>query len=211
MMYVSTVHVVDDDESVRNTIVELLGMVGIRAVAYASASDFLASYDPSQPGCLVLDLRLPGMDGMELQQRLLEKRISVPIVFLSGYGEMPVAVQAMKRGAVDFIAKPFNQQALLDSIKAAINRDQRDRASREAHSIAEARLSSLTPRERDVLALLIRGKSNKAIAAELGLSHKTVEFHRSRIMTKSRADSLADLVRMSMLAAPEWETAGAGA
>jgi FixJ family two-component response regulator len=140
------------------------------------------------------------MDGLELQQQLLARRIELPIIFLTAHGDLPVAVLAMKRGAVDFLSKPFREQALLDSIKSALARDAEGRSRRNRCSSAESRFSKLTPREREVLKLLLDGKSNKMIAVELGLSHKTIEFHRSRIMAKSQSASLAGLVRMSMLA-----------
>ena len=195
-----TVHIVDDNETIRDSLQALLTSVGMQAVTYTTAYEFLNSYNDDQPGCMILDLRLPGMDGLELQQEMIMRHIELPVIFLTGHGDLPVAVLAMKRGAIDFLSKPVREQLLLDSIKCALARNAELRSRRTRHSRAESRLSKLTPREREVLQLLLDGKSNKMIAADLGLSHKTIEFHRSRIMAKSQSDSLADLVRMSMLA-----------
>lgn len=194
------IHIVDDCEAIRDSLTELFTSLSLKTAAYASAHEFLDSCRFDRPGCIILDLRMPGMDGLELQQRLGELRISMPIIFLTAHGDLPVAVLAMKRGAVDFLTKPFEEQVLLDSIKSALAHDAENRARHHRYSEAEYRLSKLTPREREVLKLLLDGKSNKLVAAELGLSYKTIEFHRSRIMAKSRSDSLADLVRMSIMA-----------
>ena len=195
-----TVHIVDDNEIIRDSLQALLTSVGMRVITYATAYEFLNSYSDDQPGCMILDLRLPGMDGLELQQEMAMRHIELPVIFLTAHGDLPVAVQAMKQGAIDFLSKPVREQLLLDSIKCALARNAELRSRRTRHSRAESRLAKLTPREREVLQLLLDGKSNKMIAADLGLSHKTIEFHRSRIMAKSQSDSLADLVRMSMLA-----------
>jgi FixJ family two-component response regulator len=204
------IHIVDDCEAIRDSLSELLTSLGLKTATYASAHEFLDSCQFDRSGCIILDLRMPGMDGLELQQRLGELQIGMPTIFLTAHGDLPAAVLAMKRGAVDFLTKPFQEQDLLDSIKSAIARDAENRARRRRYSEAEYRLSKLTPREREVLKLLMDGKSNKLVAAELGLSYKTVEFHRSRIMAKSRSDSMADLVRMSILATelgPKTDTA----
>ncbi len=203
------IHIIDDCDAIRDSLSELLASVGMKTATFATAREFLDSCRSDQAGCIILDLRLPGMDGLELQQKLNERGISMPIIFLTAHGDLPVAVTAMKRGAVDFLPKPFQEQVLLDGIKLALSRDAEQRTRRRRHSEAEYRLSKLTPRERQVLKLLLEGKSNKIVAAELGLSFKTVEFHRSRIMAKSRSDSLADLVRMSLLAT-ELHTTHAG-
>jgi FixJ family two-component response regulator len=193
-----TVFVVDDDEGVRNSLRFLLKSVGLAARTHASASEFLESYTPSQPGCLVLDVRMPGMSGLELQQQLNLRGAVIPVIFITGHGDIPMAVEAMQQGAFDFLQKPFRDQDLIDRIQRALERDARGRASLAEHTRIRQRLDSLTPREREVLALMTRGKPNKIMAAELGVSQRTVEIHRARVMEKSGAASLAQLVRMVM-------------
>lgn len=193
-----TVFVVDDDEGVRNSLRFLLKSVGLAMRANASASEFLETYKPSHPGCLVLDVRMPGMSGLELQQQLNLRGAVIPVIFITGHGDVPMAVEAMQQGAFDFLQKPFRDQDLIDRIQRALERDARNRASLEQHSKIHERLESLTPREREVLALMTRGKPNKVMAAELGVSQRTVEIHRARVMEKSGAASLAQLVRMVM-------------
>jgi len=191
-----TVFVVDDDEGVRNSLRFLLKSVGLQAQALASASEFLDTYQPSQRGCLVLDVRMPGMSGLELQQQLNLRGAVIPVIFITGHGDVPMAVEAMQQGAFDFLQKPFRDQDLIDRIQRALERDGRNRAALDQHTRIRERLDSLTPREREVLALMTRGKPNKIMAAELGVSQRTVEIHRARVMEKSGAASLAQLVRM---------------
>jgi two-component system, LuxR family, response regulator FixJ len=197
------VFVVDDDESVRSSLRFLLRSLGIESRSFASATEFLAAYDPAQPGCLVLDVRMPGMSGLELQQQLNLRGAVLPVIFVTGHGDIPMAVEAMQHGAHDFLQKPFRDQDLIDRIQRAVAKDAETRAAlRERHRVRE-RLASLTPREREVLALLAQGKPNKIMAHELGLSQRTVEIHRARVMEKSGATSLAQLVRMVMDAEPQ--------
>lgn len=193
-----TVFVVDDDEGVRNSLRFLLKSVGLTTRTLDSASEFLDTYKPSQPGCLVLDVRMPGMSGLELQQQLNLRGAVIPVIFITGHGDIPMAVEAMQQGAFDFLQKPFRDQDLIDRIQRALERDARNRAALDQHARIRERLDSLTPREREVLALMTRGKPNKIMAAELGVSQRTVEIHRARVMEKSGATSLAQLVRMVM-------------
>ena len=193
-----TIFVVDDDEGVRNSLRFLLKSVGLATRTLASASEFLEVYRAGQPGCLVLDVRMPGMSGLELQQQLNLRGATIPVIFITGHGDVPMAVEAMQHGAFDFLQKPFRDQDLIDRIQRALERDSRSRAALAQHDKIRARLGSLTPRELEVLALMTRGKPNKVMAAELGVSQRTVEIHRARVMEKSGAASLAQLVRMVM-------------
>jgi len=193
-----TVFVVDDDEGVRNSLRFLLKSVGLATRALGSAAEFLEAYKPSQPGCLVLDVRMPGMSGLELQQQLNLRGAVIPVIFITGHGDIPMAVEAMQQGAFDFLQKPFRDQDLIDRIQRALERDSRNRIALDEHTKIRERLDSLTPREREVLTLMTRGKPNKVMAAELGVSQRTVEIHRARVMEKSGAASLAQLVRMVM-------------
>ncbi len=193
-----TVFVVDDDEGVRNSLRFLLKSVGLATRALASANEFLEAYKPTQPGCLVLDVRMPGMSGLELQEHLNMRGAVIPVIFITGHGDIPMAVEAMQQGAFDFLQKPFRDQDLIDRIQRALERDSRSRAALAQHVKIRERLESLTPREREVMTLMTRGKANKVIAAELGVSQRTVEIHRARVMEKSGAASLAQLVRMVM-------------
>jgi FixJ family two-component response regulator len=193
-----TVFVVDDDEGVRNSLRFLLKSVGIATRTLDSARDFLDAYKPSQPGCLVLDVRMPGMSGLELQHELNLRGAVIPVIFITGHGDIPMAVEAMQQGAFDFLQKPFRDQDLIDRIQRALERDARNRAALDEHARIRERLDSLTHRESEVLALMTRGKPNKIMAAELGVSQRTVEIHRARVMEKSGATSLAQLVRMVM-------------
>ncbi|HYK25702.1 MAG TPA: response regulator transcription factor [Steroidobacteraceae bacterium] len=197
-----TVFVVDDDESVRSSLRFLLRSVGLESRAFASAGEFLATYDAAQSGCLVLDVRMPGMSGLELQQQLNLRGAVIPVIFITGHGDIPMAVDAMQHGAHDFLQKPFRDQDLIDRIQRALAKDAKSRAALDEHESIRARLDSLTPREREVLALLAQGKPNKVMAHELGVSQRTVEIHRARVMEKSGAGSLAQLVRMVMDVAP---------
>jgi two-component system response regulator FixJ len=194
----ATVFVVDDDEGVRNSLRFLLKSVGLATRIQSSAGEFLESYKQSQPGCLVLDVRMPGMSGLELQQQLNLRGATIPVIFITGHGDIPMAVEAMQHGAFDFLQKPFRDQDLIDRIQRALERDARSRKALSQHSQIRTRIESLTAREREVLALMTQGKPNKVMAAELGVSQRTVEIHRARVMEKSGAASLAQLVRMVM-------------
>jgi two-component system response regulator FixJ len=192
----ATVFVVDDDQAVRDSLQQLLQAVGLRVQTYASARDFLLAYRPDTPGCLVLDIRMPGMGGLDLQAQLVEQGVQLPIIFLTGHGDVPAAVRALKAGAMDFLQKPVNSQSLLDLVQQAIRRDGEARAQSAEKSEVVRRLATLTPREREVLDRMVAGKANKVIAVELAISERTVEFHRGKIMKKMCARSLAELVNM---------------
>ena len=192
------VFVVDDDEAVRTSLRLLLKSVEIAATAVGSAQEFLASYDLSQPGCLLLDIRMPGKSGLELQQELNLRGAIIPVIFITGHGDVPMAVEAMKHGAFDFLQKPFRDQELLDRVQRAVAKDRENRVALSQHSRIQTRLESLTPREREVLDLMTRGKPNKVMAADMGISQRTVEIHRARVMEKMEASSLAQAVRMMM-------------
>ncbi len=195
-----TVFVVDDDAAARGSLRMLLKSLGLHAVACDSGAAFLAAYDPEQPGCLLLDVRMPGMSGPELQQQLNARGAILPVIFITGHGDVAMAVEAMRHGASDFLQKPFRDQELLDRVQRALKRDAAHRAElARLHEIRD-RLESLTPREREVLALLSRGSPNKVMAHELGISQRTIEIHRARIMEKMNAPSLAQLVRMTAAA-----------
>jgi FixJ family two-component response regulator len=189
--------VVDDDVSVRDALGGLIRWAGLRVETFASAQEFLARPPTDAPGCLVLDVRLPGLDGLELQKRMAEKNLEIPIIFITGHGDVPTSVQAMKAGALDFLIKPFAQQDLLDAIQRALKRDRAARQQQAKIRELHSRYQSLTPREREVMERVVSGLLNKQIAAELGKSVITVKAHRGQVMQKMRADSLADLVRMS--------------
>ena len=194
----ATVFIVDDDESIRHAMNLLLRSVGLNAEAYARGDDFLEHFDIERLGCLVLDIRMPGLGGLDLQKRLSALGSSMPIIFITGYGDVPMAVEAMQNGAFDFVQKPFRDQQLLEKINAALSRDRNDRIEQARRSDVAARRRKLTNREREVMELVVTGKPNKAIAFELGVSQRTVEIHRARVMEKMRARSLAELVRMSV-------------
>ncbi len=190
------VFIVDDDEAVRSSVRFLIRSVGLQAQVYPSAQNFLAGYDPRHPGCLLLDVRMPGMSGLELQQELNRRGATIPVVFISGHGDVPMAVEAMQQGAFDFLQKPFRDQDLLDRVQRALARDTESRSRLAARAEIQARLATLTPRETEVLQLVTRGKANKVVGAELGVSQRTVEIHRAHVMEKMNASSLAELVRM---------------
>jgi RNA polymerase sigma factor (sigma-70 family) len=196
----ATVFVVDDDPAMRNSLRWLIESVGLAVAAYATADEFLERYDPARPGCLVLDVRMPGMSGLDLQDELTRRRITIPTIVITGHAEVAMAVRAVKAGAVDFIPKPFSDQLLLDRIRQALEQDRRDREARAFETDVARRVSNLTPREREVMERIVAGKANKEVAAELGLSPKTVEVHRAHVMEKMQVASLADLVRMALLA-----------
>ena len=198
----AVVYVVDDDPSVRRALSRLIRSVGLEAVTFPSAQAFLAYTPPDRPACLVLDVRLPGPSGLDLQSALSEAGRDVPIVFITGHGTVPTSVRAMKGGAVDFLQKPFNDQELLDSVQRALRRSTEERADRAERAELERRVASLTPREREVLVLVVAGMLNKQIADKLGIAEKTIKVHRGRVMEKMQADSVADLVRMSEKLAP---------
>jgi FixJ family two-component response regulator len=193
----SLVFVVDDDASLRESLKNLIRSVGLRVEAFASAREFLSSKRPNVPGCLVLDVRLPGLSGLDLQKRMAEAEMEIPIIFITGHGDIPMTVQAMKAGAVEFLTKPFRDQDLLDAIQQALERDRQARARRVEMEELRRRFDSLTPREREVMALMVAGLLNKQIAGELGTSETTVKIHRHHVIEKMEAGSLADLVRMA--------------
>ncbi len=190
----ATVFVMDDDLAVRESMHILMDSINLSVVTYADAEEFLADYDARRPGCAVLDVRLPGMSGLELQGRLAAQEPCLPIIMISGYSEVPSAVRAIKQGAIDFIEKPVDGQYLLDRVCEAIDRDARNRREHAERAAIIARVESLTPREREVLAMVVIGTANKNIAATLGRSQKTVEIHRANMMKKMGAASLAQLV-----------------
>jgi len=192
----ATIFVVDDDVAVRDALKLLLRSIGHAVETYASGQEFLESYREDRPGCLVLDIRMPGMSGLELQQKLNERHSILPIIFITGHGDVPMAVEAMQAGAMDFIQKPFRDQDLIDRINQALEKDAHNRAALGERNEIRKRLETLTPREREVLDLVVRGKANKVIAGDLKLSQRTVEIHRARVMEKMHASSLAHLVRM---------------
>ena len=194
----ATVFVVDDDEAVRASLKLLLKTLGLPAQTYASAQEFLATFDARRGGCLVLDIRMPGMSGLELQEELNARGAILPIIFITGHGDVPMAVEAMQRGAMDFLQKPFRDQDLLDRISEALAKDRAGRELLGNRERIRARVAGLTPREREVMALVTQGKANKVIAADLDLSQRTVEIHRAHVMEKMGANSLAHLVRMAI-------------
>ena len=191
-----TVFLVDDDEAIRDSLSFLLQSVGIPCETFASARDFLNAYNDDRPGCLVLDVRMPGMSGLELQETLSRRDIRLPIIIISGHGDVPMAVRAMKAGAIDFIEKPFSGQTLLKHIRQALAQDLRNRRNQERYYAVAGRLALLSPREREVMERVVTGQYNKVIAAELGISISTVEAHRKNMMEKLQAESLTDLIRM---------------
>ena len=190
-----TVFLIDDDQAVRDAVGLLLRATGLIVESFASATDFLKSDGIRRPGCLLLDVRMPGMSGLDLQKQLQEQGHHIPIIFMTGHGDIPMATRAMKAGAFDFIEKPFQGQVLLARIREALERDARELRRQAQRSEAAARLARLSPREREILERVAAGQYNKVIAAELGISLSTVEIHRKRVMEKLEADSLSDLIR----------------
>ena len=193
-----TVFIVDDDEGVRGSLRLLIKSVGLAPTAFGSAREFLDKYNPRQSGCLVLDVRMPQMSGLELQEQLNRQGAILPVIFITGHGDVPMAVEAMQAGAFDFLEKPFRDQDLIDRIQRALEKDRANRAQLTERGLIRERLESLTPREREVLDMVSSGKANKIMAADLGVSQRTVEIHRARVMEKMGAASLAQLVRMVM-------------
>lgn len=196
------IHVVDDDAALRRSLVFLLDSVGWRTEAHASAEEFLAAYRPGEPGCLVLDIRMPGMSGLELQQVLRTQGRTLPIIFITGHGDISLAVQAMKQEACDFLEKPFKDQVLLDAVSQAVRRSSRELETGRRHDHAQALLERLSPREWDVARRVARGLPNKLIARELDISEKTVHVHRQHVMEKTHTGSAAELSRLMLRANP---------
>ncbi|MCU7904800.1 MAG: response regulator transcription factor [Candidatus Thiodiazotropha sp. (ex Epidulcina cf. delphinae)] len=193
-----TVFVVDDDQAMRNSLKWLIESVSMQVETFESADAFIRSYYPGRSGCLLLDVRMPGMSGLELQEYLQVNRIAIPVIIITGHGDVPMAVRAMKAGAVDFIEKPFNDELLLESIRHAMALDVKQRDMQSQRAEIATCLAHLTPREHEVMVMVTNGKANKEIATGLGVSAKTVEAHRARVMEKMEAGSLADLVRMAI-------------
>lgn len=192
----ATIFIVDDDEAVRDGLTELAATVNLQTRTFANAQEFLDAFDPVQPGCLLLDVRLPGMSGLRLQDELIARGVRIPIIFISGHGDLPMAVEAMKKGAYDFLEKPVGDQALLDRLNAAIAQDLRRRESTLEAIALERKLALLTPREHEVLQLLKVGKPTSAVARILGISQKTVQVHRTRILEKMDAGTVTELVTL---------------
>ena len=195
-----TVFIVDDDAAIRFAMQALMDSVNLDHEIFSSADEFLKKVTEQRPGCLVLDIRMPGLGGLELQEELIKRGNTLPIIFITGHGDVPMAVEAMQKGAVDFIQKPFRDQELLDRIREALATDEERREEQQQHAEVTERLNRLTNREREVFDLVVTGKPNKVIAYELGVSQRTVEIHRARVMEKMQARSLADLVKMHMTA-----------
>jgi RNA polymerase sigma factor (sigma-70 family) len=195
----ATVFVVDDDADLRESLAWLFESAGLRTKGFSTAQDFLAQYDPEEPGCLLLDVRMPGLSGLDLQEELTRRGVPPPIIIMTGHARVPMAVRALKGGAIDFIQKPFNDQALLERVRQAIDFDHQTRLARVERARFTELLADLTPREREVMNLVIAGKPNKIIASDLGISPKTVEIHRGRVMEKLQVDSVAELVRLDLL------------
>lgn len=195
----ATVFVIDDDQAVRDSLGMLLRSMKIQCRLFAAAQEFLDAYQSDWRGCIVLDIRMPGMSGLELHRALTEQQLSMPVIFVTGHGDVPMAVEAMHNGAFDFIQKPYRDQDLLDRINQAMSWDEMHRYEEVRKRDLQERFDTLTPREREVMECVVQGLANKVIAMDLDLSQRTVEIHRARVMEKMRARSLAELVRMSMV------------
>jgi two-component system response regulator FixJ len=193
-----TVFVVDDDEAICRSLRLLIEEIGLNVETFHGAQDFLDAYDPTRLGCLVLDVRMSGMSGLDLQSELRRMGVDIPIIIITGHSDVPMAVQAMKAGVIDFIEKPFRDQVMLDSVQRALDYDAQARRERAERTNVETKLSQLTQRERQIMDLLVTGKPNKVIAYELGISQKTVDFHRAHIFEKMRVDSVVELVRFTL-------------
>ena len=196
----SVVYVVDDDIAMRESLVDFFRSMNIEAVAFERAADFLERADPARPGCILLDVRLPGVSGLDFQAQLERMGSRLPIIFMTGFGDIPMSVRAMKAGAVDFLTKPFRDQDILDAVTAALKRNAADRKEAAATEAVVALVQSLTPREREVMDAVVKGLMNKQIAYDLGISEITVKLHRGNVMRKMQAKSLADLVRLAEIA-----------
>jgi FixJ family two-component response regulator len=199
----AVVHVVDDDPSLRGALESLFDSVGLETRAYGAARDFLDASLADEPGCIVIDVRLPGMSGLEFQVQLTQLGVRLPVIMMTGYGDIPMSVRAMKRGAVDFLPKPFRDQDMLDAVMAAIERDRQRRTADEGASRMRQQFETLTPREQQVMMLVTTGKMNKQVAGDLGISEITVKLHRGAAMRKMGARTLADLVRMAEVVKPK--------
>lgn len=193
-----TVFLVDDDDAVRDSLSLLLDSAGLNIESFSTSAAFLDEYDPDRPGCVVLDIRMPGMTGMELQEALQSSGIRIPIIFLTGHGNVPMSAKAFRAGAVDFLQKPVEEEVLLARIQEALQIDKENRQAEARREDATGRFANLTSREYEVMLLVVRGLSNKEIANELQLSHRTVEIHRSRVMEKTGTQSLADLIELAI-------------
>ena len=193
-----TVFIVDDDEPVRGALQLLMKSVGHDAKTFATGDEFLAACSPGISGCLILDIRMPGMSGLELQEKLHQQGVNIPIIFITGHGDVPMAVQAMKQGALEFLQKPFREQDLVDLVNQALEKNENSHKLALQRTEIEPRIAKLTPREHQIMDMIVQGKANKVIAIDLGVSQRTVETHRTRIMRKMQAKSLAELVQMAV-------------
>ena len=200
MSTTATIFIVDDDPAVQQSLRMLFRSVGFRTEVFNNGQQFLDAFDDQWTGCVVLDMRMPGMSGLELQQQLNQRQSIMPVIFMTGHGDVPMAVEAMQAGAIDFIQKPFNDQELIDRVTQAVTKDTRNREVLNEKNEIRQRLNSLTPREHEILDMVVNGKANKVIADDLELSQRTVEIHRARVMEKMQATSLAHLVRMVIAA-----------
>lgn len=192
------VHVVDDEEPIRESLSMLLDSAGLTAVTHPDARSFLAAMDPDAPDCVVADVRMPGMSGLELQRHLKALKVDLPVIIITGHGDVSMAVQALKEGAADFIEKPFDDEVLLTAVRSALDKGRRAWRERQVLADIQSRVAELTPREREVMSLVVRGLPNKAVATELNISVRTVEIHRARVMEKMEAKGLSELVRMAL-------------
>lgn len=204
----STVYVVDDDDGMRRALGALLSTVGYKTALFGRPSEFLARFKPEERGCLILDIRMPEMSGLELQQHLNRNGVMLPVIFITGHGDVPMAVQAIKEGAFQFIQKPFRDQDLLDHINHALQHDAENRKDLARRAEVQRRLETLTPRERQVMELVVEGEANKVMAIDLGLSERTVEIHRAKVMEKMAARSVAHLVKMHLTLTDSTQASG---